>query len=38
LPLVYTELGSVQDVLVLAAAGVGGGANAVGSMTFQEQF
>lgn len=37
-PLVYSELNSVQDTLVLVAAGVGGTSAAVGNMSFQELY
>lgn len=38
LPLVYTELGSVQDTVVLVGAGLGGNTTAFASMSFQEVF
>jgi hypothetical protein len=38
LPLVYTELGSVQDTLVLVGAGVGATSAALGEMSFKELF
>lgn len=37
-PLVYTELNSVQDTIVLAGVGVGGTTTALGAMTFKELF
>lgn len=38
LPLVYTELGSVQDTLVVAGAGVGGTSNVLASVTLTEVY
>ena len=37
-PLVYTELGSVQDTVVLVGQSIGGASNAYGSLTFQEVY
>jgi hypothetical protein len=37
-PLVYSELNSIQDTLVLEAAGIGGTSAAVGAISFQELY
>jgi hypothetical protein len=38
LPLVYTQLNSVQDVLVISAAGLGGTSTAYAAMTWSESY
>lgn len=38
LPLVYTELGSVQDVYVIAGRGIGGASNVFANIQFRELF
>lgn len=38
LPLVYTELGSVQDTIVLVGAGVGATSAALGEISYQELY
>jgi len=38
LPLVYTEMGSVQDTIVLAGRSIGGATDCYGAVTFQEVY